>query len=625
MVCFACLCLSATILHAQYTGSEACRPCHAARFASQSTTGHAHALIRNKTDKPGRWAFGAGAKATTWVSQLDRDTWAEHGLSYYSSTKSMGVTPGHDTAADVRYRTFDSEATVLKCFRCHSTGPVTLGPNDNIQPSEPGVHCETCHGPGAEHVNSRGRPGTLINPGRLSAAALNDFCGVCHRNAPESDWTDKWKTRHQPSYLSQSVCFRNSNGALTCLTCHDPHSPLNEVAAAYDKRCLECHKSVRHSTTLVAGRGCADCHMPQVPVSAQLKFTNHWIGIYSTGAPLVPSKSIAKKVAPPVRGDHTLSAPADSATLRPLFEQALANREKELGADAPQVAQSAFDLGLFLSTAGDTRAAETALRRAYEIDRRNTAPHLAEDAENLAEILASSDRKPEALALFRLASAGTNPKVAALAFANLATLEPERAEEHYRGALEAAKRAEPSDAKRIAILQNNLALTLEQKKDYNTAESLLRGALTLQSKTQGAESPAAASTMNNLGSLLETEGQHREAELLERRAMRILELKLGPWNSELAVSCTNLADILWTKGDRASAATLYRRAIAIDESVFGPENPEVAGDLVNYGTLLKETGQAQAAEPILRRALGIYVRALGEGSPEAARIRQILK
>jgi len=227
----ACLCFSAALLEAQYTGSEACRPCHVSRFELQSKTGHARALVRAAPGSPGQWAFGAGAKATTWVSQVDRDTWAEHGLSYYSATRSMGLTPGHDTPEDIHYRTFDPEATSLRCFRCHSTGPLSLGSNYTIQPNEPGIRCESCHGPGSEHVKSGGRPGTLLNPARLSAAGLNDFCGVCHRNAPESDWTDKWKTRHQPSYLAQAACFRNSNGALTCLTCHDPHGPLNEVAA----------------------------------------------------------------------------------------------------------------------------------------------------------------------------------------------------------------------------------------------------------------------------------------------------------------------------------------------------------------------------------------------------------
>jgi tetratricopeptide (TPR) repeat protein len=592
----------------------------------QSKTGHARALSKAAPGSRGQWAFGAGAKAITWVSQLDRDTWAEHGLTYYSATKSMGLTPGHDTPDDVRYRTFDPAATALKCFRCHSTGPLSLGTNYSIQPSEPGIHCESCHGPGAGHVNSRGRPGTILNPSRLGAAGLNDFCGVCHRNAPESDWTDKWKTRHQPSYLAQAACFRKSNGALTCLTCHDPHSPLNEVAAEYDKRCVQCHKAVQHHTAIAAARSCVDCHMPQVAISAQLKFTNHWIGIYTRGGGnLVPSRSVAKNAPPLPPGDRKFPAPADPATLRPLFEQALADHEKDLGANDPQVARSAADLGLFLSKTGDSGAAETELRRALEIDQRNAAPQTAEDAENLAEILAGARRSNEAFLLFRQASAGSVPEIAARALANLAILDPGHAEQYYRSAIDAERRAEGPDSKRIAILLNNLALAVEQTKDYKSAESLLRQALAIQVKNSGPESPAAASTLSNLGSLLETAGRHTEAERVEREAMRIYEQKLGPWSAELATSCTNLADILWTKGERASAASLYQRALSIDESVYGPGDPEVAGDLVNYGTLLKESGQAGAAEQILRRALSIYEKALGSASPEADRVRQLLQ
>jgi hypothetical protein len=339
-------------------------------------------LTRAAAGSSGQWAFGAGAKAVTWVTQQDRDTWLELGLSYFSATKSKGLTPGHATPDDARYRTFDPDATVLNCFRCHSTGPLALGANHSIEPSEPGIHCEACHGPGGEHIKSTGGTGTIFNPKRLSAAGLNDFCGTCHRNAPESDWTDKWKTRHQPSYLSQAACFRKSDGKLTCLTCHDPHSPLNETAADYDRRCSECHKAVRHRTA-VAARSCVDCHMPQVTISAQLRFTNHWIGIYTKGgANLVPAYSVAKDMPPPLR-DNGLSTLPHAPSLRPLFEQALAERERELPANDPRIARSAADLGLFLSKAGDRSAAETQLRRALEIDRRNGASQTGEDAENL--------------------------------------------------------------------------------------------------------------------------------------------------------------------------------------------------------------------------------------------------
>ena len=272
-----------TPLSAQYVGSDSCRPCHQERVETQSKTGHAHALAKAAAGSPGEWAFGAGAKATTWVSRSDRDTYVEHGLSYFGATKSMGLTPGHATADDIRYRTFDPEATTLRCFRCHSNGDLNLGTDYSIQPLELGIRCESCHGPGGEHVRAGVRAATLSNPKRFSSVELNDFCGACHRNSPENDWTDKWKTRHQPSYLAQAACFRKSRGALSCLTCHDPHAPLNEVAAKYEHRCMQCHRAVRHNTPVAAGRSCVDCHMPQMVISPQLKFTNHWIGIYAKG------------------------------------------------------------------------------------------------------------------------------------------------------------------------------------------------------------------------------------------------------------------------------------------------------------------------------------------------------
>src|SRR5437764_14970865 len=65
------------------------------------------------------------------------------------------------------------------------------------------------------------------------------------------------------------------------------------------------------------------------------------------------------------------SAPADLASLRPLFERALAVRERELGPDSPKVARSASDLGLFLKARGDFAGAESALSRALAIDQRS--------------------------------------------------------------------------------------------------------------------------------------------------------------------------------------------------------------------------------------------------------------
>jgi hypothetical protein len=222
------------------------------------------------------------------VSRLDDDHYIEHGLTYYTASKSMGVTPGHRGAGGERYRTFDPEAAILRCFQCHSTGSLRLGDGFRIEPLEAGVQCEACHGPGEAHASKRQ---AIRNPRRLAAAALNDLCGACHRMpaaaGSDTDWSNPWNARHQPLYLNQSACFRASKGALSCLTCHAAHQPAARADAEYDARCASCHATPRHKTA-IARRSCVSCHMPAVKPRPELRFANHWIGIYAAGSPLKP-------------------------------------------------------------------------------------------------------------------------------------------------------------------------------------------------------------------------------------------------------------------------------------------------------------------------------------------------
>ena len=120
--------------------------------------------------KPRPVGVRRGEKATTWVSQTGEDSVVEHGLSYYAATKSMRLTPGHNSAADTVYRMFDPVGTALRCFRCHSTGPVSLV-EGKIEPAEAGIRCEACHGPGAAHVRAGGSARSIQNPKRLNAGA----------------------------------------------------------------------------------------------------------------------------------------------------------------------------------------------------------------------------------------------------------------------------------------------------------------------------------------------------------------------------------------------------------------------------------------------------------------------
>ena len=215
---------------AQHVGSKRCQTCHPEQFALQSKSEHALALAPAKPGAPGEWAFGAGLKAITYVSHIDEETYVERKETFYTSTKRMGITPGHKDGTDLDYPTFEPVSSSMRCFRCHSTGDLTLGAGFSLQPAELGIRCESCHGPGAAHAESG--DGRLIrNPKRLNAIEINTLCGTCHRKPPavgvEGDWMDPWNVRHQPALFSQSACFRKSAGRLSCLTCHDPHAPRN--------------------------------------------------------------------------------------------------------------------------------------------------------------------------------------------------------------------------------------------------------------------------------------------------------------------------------------------------------------------------------------------------------------
>ena len=616
-----------------YAGSAVCEKCHAARFESQSKTAHAHALRQAQATDPGpgshsQWAFGAGTKAVTWISQTGEETIAEHGLSYYAATKSLALTPGHTSSADIVYRTFDPIDTGLRCFRCHSTGPLTLAAGFRVQPSEPGIHCEACHGPGRAHAES-GSAAAIQNPKRLSAVQINTLCGACHRQASDldddTDWSNVWNVRHQPSYLHRAACFRNSNGALSCLTCHDPHQPLKTAASAYDARCTSCHPQAAH-TTPIAARSCVGCHMPQVAASANLRFTNHWIGIYDPrGRHLIPSKRAVTELRPVLAKDESANrmiVPADPSTLAPVYAQAVAERQRESGPESAKTARASADFGRFLLQIQKSAEAEAPLQRAVAIDEHNSDSAIDADRESLALAVEAQGKRNEAFEYFRQAAEGHNPRVAARSFAKLAEMDRDHADIFSRNAVASEEKASGTDSPRVAILLQEYALALRARNRDPEAEPLLRRALSIQQSAAKADPQVTIGVLNTLGNLLEGRKQLDEAEKLERMALTVSEERFGPESVQLAMTCTNLADVLWNKKNLREAGQLYRRAIAIDASLYGPDRPETADDIANLGMLMNDAGQSAAGAALLRQALAIYEKTLGPASDRAQFIRQ---
>ena len=246
------------------------------------------------------WAFGEGEAGETYVFAR-AGAFYEGRLSFFPVLQSLDITPGQQSSvpSDIDKalgRRLGAEETQL-CFGCHNTASSTGG---RFDPDHliPGITCEACHGPGAQHLAAikAGRTAEgladVLNPAKLDPVDSVDFCGACHRtwaDVMESGMEGVATIRFQPYRLELSRCWGKGDARITCLACHDPHQQLSRDPGSYDNRCLRCHLSTAGSKSTSDHPGaacprstkdCVSCHMPKYEVpGTHTKFTDHRIHI----------------------------------------------------------------------------------------------------------------------------------------------------------------------------------------------------------------------------------------------------------------------------------------------------------------------------------------------------------
>ncbi len=264
--------------------------------------------------EPLGWAFGTEKIGQTYVFEKN-GTLHESSFSYFEGLHGFAQTPGIDlvplsSAVREPLRAGAGRPllpqTAEGCFTCHNTAAMTEGKLDPAQ-LIPSVTCEACHGPGLKHVNAEksgddGAEKLIFNPAQLNPNDSVDFCGSCHRT-----WWDVMLTEEVgvstvlavPYRLEKSRCWgtgdTRGDARLTCVACHDPHSPLSKDIASYDQRCLSCHAqkgvsaaSPKHpgAACPISTEKCATCHMPKYEVrDMHYAFTDHMIRVIKQGAP----------------------------------------------------------------------------------------------------------------------------------------------------------------------------------------------------------------------------------------------------------------------------------------------------------------------------------------------------
>jgi tetratricopeptide (TPR) repeat protein len=352
-----------------YVGAARCARCHSAEFQAQQASRHARTFSRSSElgglDLPGptapdprtpsvihswrrddvgrihqrtkaagqvfdavvQYAFGSGDRGVTLVARDPAGHAYELRLSGYSEEGPQGaagpiriqwdVTSGHQThpeRADGYLGKRLDEDGVRRCLTCHVTDPKAIVDGSGACASDRAIGCERCHGPGGHHLlavegNLVDLDPAIARPAMASGSRIVRLCAECHsprgvKLAPD----DPMDIRFQGTTLTWSRCYTESDDALDCITCHNPHRNASKSTAYYEAKCLECHsnrsgppspsaeggasrprsrsrapREASHRTTCPVNpsNGCTGCHMPAgAGVVPHSTFTDHFIRVH---------------------------------------------------------------------------------------------------------------------------------------------------------------------------------------------------------------------------------------------------------------------------------------------------------------------------------------------------------
>jgi hypothetical protein len=334
-------------------GASTCKQCHREIAAAYDTSGHAHTfhssansdiarglaettfadpqrpgafryhldaegLTVSRPDQfgderfPLTYALGSGTHAVTFLTLLPHkeggSVGLEHRATWYKELQGLGLTVGHpflpEPVEDAEHfgRVIDLKKLV-ECINCHTTQARIE--NNEVRHLIPHVGCESCHGPGGDHVAAQnsGLTGPDLSTARRWPTALDELrtCGTCHRlpetiKQSELNRGSRVLPRFQPAGLMQSRCFTESKGELRCTTCHDPHAKVSTDTLAYERICQECHQRHTVQNCPEGNTDCVGCHLPKVTFEGVAGFHDHWIRIRKEPVdppPLLPASAPA--------------------------------------------------------------------------------------------------------------------------------------------------------------------------------------------------------------------------------------------------------------------------------------------------------------------------------------------
>ena len=317
------------------------------------------------------------------------------------------------------------------------------------------------------------------------------------------------------------------------------------------------------------------------------------------------------------------------AEAEPLYKRALAIREKALGPDHPDVADSLNNLAGLYRDPGPVRRGRAALPARAGDPREGARARPPRRRPRSLNNLAVLYRRPGPLRRGRAAlqARAGDPREGARPRPPRRRHQPQQpgrcctatqgryaeAEPLYKRALAIREKALGPDHPDVATSLNNLAVL------YRDPGPLRRGRAALQARPgdprEGARTrpprrrPPASTTWR---CCTESQGRYAEAEPLYKRALAIREKALGPTTPTSPTASTTWPALYRAQGRYAEAEPLYKRSLAIREKALGPDHPDVASSLNNLAALYHSQGRDAEGLNFSRRAVAILGKRFGK-------------
>lgn len=296
----------------EYVGSQTCLACHADKWSSWAGSHHASMVvpINSPSDIPGYDKATDAQKAE--LRKADYVVSGGRFLAKDHETGKLIFLKYEWNHAEEYWFDYDGTGTVWqdRCMGCHVTNAGKGGVGN--EPAEFGIGCEACHGPGREHITTKG------DPTKITLNVSSDVCGQCHSSGYTMKDGTRWPAGYRPANKLlelQNLVPRaidpkatpirghhktygewlvsghgqkaindlkaNDHATGACLACHTQEGveakedgktlTLDKNAEYAAISCVTCHRPHGLGKAMDEKTMCANCHNGSIPDGGSLK------------------------------------------------------------------------------------------------------------------------------------------------------------------------------------------------------------------------------------------------------------------------------------------------------------------------------------------------------------------